>query len=250
MNFDFDRFLKQVKWDALQNYRFVYIFYLVIFGLMMLTDVNGGGGQLHGGLFWITMFLGGLIFTSNLFSELGEPQSKQFYLSTPSSHLEKFSSKLFLSTIAYTMITMVVFTIMSFVATFLVELRNGTDSQSFNPFLGKNVELVRFYLIIQSVFLLGAVMYVRGAFLKTIATVIGIGFVFSIVWATVGLGAISQYLPFNGNFDISISDVDLDKDNLEASFKWYLYLIKWFFLLVLAPLMWIITYFKLTEKEV
>ena len=248
MNFDFDRFLKQMKWDALQNYRFVYIFYMVIFGLMMFTDVNGGGGQLHNGLFWTTIFLGGLIFTSIIFDEFNEPQSKQFYLTTPSSHLEKFSSKLFLTTVAYTMTTMIAFSIMSFIATFLLELRSETDLPSFNPFHGENVAVIKSYVIIQSVFLLGAATFSRGAFLKTIAAIIGISFVLSIIWMTVGVGAISQHFSFNAKFDFNSSHVNFE--GIEGSMKGYSQVLKWLYFLLLAPLMWLITYFKLTEKEV
>lgn len=251
MNFNVDRFLKQFKWDVLQNYRFLYIGYMVIFGLMLLftsVNVHGGSGQFHSSFFWFTLFLGGLIFTSSLFDEMNQPQSKQFYLTTPSSHLEKFGSKLFLSTVVYTVLTMIVFTIMSFVATMVLEFRTGNDLPSFNPFYSENIESVKSYLIIQSVFLLGAVTFRQAAFFKTLAVIFGISFVFSVIWMTVGVGTMSQYLPFNGDFDINMSDVD--KDGIEGSMKGYAQVLKWLYLLLLAPIMWLITYFKLTEKEV
>jgi len=248
MNFDFNRFLKQMKWDVLQNYRFVVVFYLVIFGAMMFTDVHGSGGQLHSGLFWTTIFLGGLIFTSIIFNEFNESQSKQFYLTTPSSHLEKFGSKLFLTTVAFTMVTMIAFTIMSFIATFLLELRSGTNLPSFNPFFSENVGVIKSYVIVQSVFLLGAAMFSRGAFLKTIAAIIGISFVFSIIWMTVGVGAISQHFSFNAKFDFNSSNVNFE--GIEGSMKGYAQVVEWLYWLLLAPLMWLVTYFKITEKEV
>ena len=251
MNFNIDRFLKQFKWDVLQNYRFVYVFYMVIFGLMLFftsVNIHGGSGQYHSSFFWFTLFLGGLIFTSSLFDELNQTQSKQLYLTTPSSHLEKFGSKLFLSTVVYTVLTMVVFMIMSFVATMVLELRTGNNLPSFNPFYSENIESVKSYLIIQSIFLLGAVTFRQAAFFKTLAVILGIGFVFSVIWATVGLGTMSQYLPFNGDIDLNVSDID--KDGIEGSMKTYAQVLKWLYLLLLAPIMWLITYFKLTEKEV
>ena len=246
MNFNVDRFLKQFKWDVLQNYRFLYIGYLVLIGFMMLQtafDYNAGSG-----LFGFTLFIGGLIFTSTVFDEMNHPQPKQFYLTTPSSHLEKFGSKLLLSTIVYTVLTMVLFVVISFVTTTLIELRTGRDLEYFNPFFGENIEIIKSYLIIQSIFLLGAVTFRQVSFLKTLAIIIGIGFVLSSISLTIGIGSLIQYFPWKGDIDVNMTDID--KDGIEGTMDVFLKVVYWLYLLLLAPLMWLISYFKLTEKEV
>ena len=251
MNFDFNRFLKQFKWDVLQNYRFLYIGYMVVFGLMLLFtsgNIHGGSEGWHSGFFWFTLFFGGLLFTSSLFDEMNSPQPKQFYLTTPSSHLEKFTSKLFLSSVIYTLLTMGVFTIMSFVATLIMELRTGENLPSFNPFFIANTEAIKSYLITQSIFLLGAITFRKVSFLKTLAILIGIAFVFSVIWATVGVASLMEFLPITGgDFDFNISGQEVD---IEDNFKGYARFLGWLYALALAPAMWVVTYFKLTEKEV
>lgn len=252
MTFNINRFFDQLKWDALQNYRFLYVSYLVVFGLMLFFPSNFGSHDVHSGFFGFTLFLGGLIYTSTIFDEMNTPQSKQFYLTTPSSHLEKFVSKLALSTVIFAIVTLIVFTIISFLAVLVAEIRVGSNFPSFNPFRAENFEVIKSYFIIQSIFLLGAVAFRRISFLKTVAAMIGLGFLLSTILAAFGAGAFSEYLNFDGNFSFNINFSALNKlpDNLEESGRIYLNILFWLFWLVLAPVMWVITYFKITEKEV
>lgn len=250
MDFNINRFLHQLKWDWSQNNRFLYVGYLVVFGLMLfMTSVDHNGGH-HSGFFWFTLFLGGLIYTATIFDELNTPQSKQFYLTTPSSHLEKFLSKLALSTVVFVVITTIVFTAMSFLATLVVEMRMGYDLPSFSPFNGENLGVIKTYLVIQSIFLLGSVAFRRNSFLKTIAVVIGIGFVLSTFWAVFGVGTFSEYINIGKSMSFNFSGVKQLPGNIGDSMEMYGNVLSWLFWLVLAPVMWLITYFKLTEKEV
>ncbi len=253
MNFDFNRLLKQLKWDVLQNHRFLYIGYMVIFGFMlMLTAFNYNAGD---GLFWYALFVGGLAYTSTLFNEMNSPQPKQFYLTTPSSHLEKFISKLLISTIGYTLLTMVLFMVISFITTLLIELRTGSNLEHFNPFSFENIGTIKSYLIIQSIFLLGAVSFRKISFLKTIAILLGIGFVLGVILTTVGatslLHEIAVINSLDGeDVDIEITDIGNYLRGMENPLGKYSNFIYWLYLLALAPAMWVVTYFKLTEKEV
>ncbi len=250
MTFNINRFLHQLKWDGLQNYRFLYVGYLVVFGLMLFFPSNSPFGGSHRLLFWFTLTLGGLIYTSKMFDEMNMPQSQQFYLTTPSSHLEKFVSKLSLSTVIFAVVTTVVFTIASWIATSVFEMRVGHSLSSFNPFDGGNIDVIKSYLVLQSIFLLGAIAFRRNSFMKTVGTLFGLGFILSTFWTVFGVGTFSEYINIGRDVSFNFSGMKQLPGTIGESMETYGNVMTWLFWLALAPVMWFITYFKLTEKEV
>jgi len=254
MKFNIERLFKQIKWDTSQYARLVLLGFGVVFGIQLfrtftsVIDGHFSHGSFHSGNFGFMLMLGGLIFTSMIFNELSAPQSRQFYLTVPASHLEKFVSKLLITTVGFVTFTLFSYWFFSVFNSMLARIIGGYSIGVFNPFKSQNIDLVQIYLVVQSVFLLGAVTFQRYSFLKTCLSLLIIGIIVSAIWGGAFAAFFREYI-VDGKVDISIpaQDIFFDLENKITFFGQLLYYLFW---LALAPIMWAISYFKLSEKEV
>ena len=122
------------------------------------------------------MFIGGYIFTSNIFSELHDVRKATHYLTVPASTTERLLSAWLLTAILFPILSMLIITLIILIANLLMNL-----TLNFEPFqqvfYNGGFSIFRSYLITQSIFLLGAVYFRKNNFLKTVLAM----FVFSMV---------------------------------------------------------------------
>jgi ABC-type proline/glycine betaine transport system permease subunit len=103
------------------------------------------------------------------------------------------------------------------------------------------------YLVTQSVFFLGAVIFRRFAFGKTIASLALLGIAFAVIAGVVL--RIVFYDQFKGmTWTVSEDEFSLP-GNVELFFRNYAHLLENLFWYALAPLLWVVVYFKLKETE-
>lgn len=254
MKFNIERLFKQIKWDTSQYARLVLLGFGVVFGLQLfrtftsVIDGHFSHSSFHSGNFGMMLMIGGLVFTSMIFNELTEPQSRQFYLTVPASHLEKFVSKLLITTIGFILFTTFSYWFFSVFNSMLARVIGGYSIGVFNPFKSQNIDLIQIYLVIQSVFLLGAITFRRYSFLKTGLALLTIGTGLATVWGS-AFAAIFYDFFKDGDFNFSVSGENIFY-NMEERMSFFGNLLYYLFWLALAPIMWAISYFKLTEKEV
>ncbi len=254
MKFNIERLINQIKWDASQYARLILLGFGVVFGIQLfrtftsVIDGHFSHSAFHSGNFGTLLMIGGLIFTSMIFNELSAPQSRQFYLTVPASHLEKFVSKLLITTIGFVVFTISTYWFFSAFNSLMAKVIGGYDISIFNPFRSRNIDMVQIYLVIQSVFLLGAITFRRYSFLKTGLALLLIGMIFATVWGSAFSAIFYEYFKDGDlNFAVSGDDIFYDMEDRLTFFGNLLYYLFW---LALAPVMWVISYFKLTEKEV
>lgn len=133
-----------------------------------LSGAATGVWDFHPNMFTNLLFLGGFIVTSLAFREARQNGSGIFYLTLPASSLEKFASKLLVTSVGYAVGALVFFTAVAAASEGLNRLIFGFGNPFFNPFDLRVLEAVGYYAIFQSVFLLGSVWWKKLAFVKTV----------------------------------------------------------------------------------
>jgi hypothetical protein len=139
------------------------------------------GADFYPNMFVNILFLGGFIVTSFAFREVRQNGGGIFYLTLPASSLEKFASKLLATSVGYALGSLVFFTAAAAVSEGVNRLIFGFGNYFFNPFEQGILESLGYYLIFQSVFLLGSIWWRKLAFVKTVlmlqAVAVGIALV-------------------------------------------------------------------------
>jgi hypothetical protein len=215
---------------------------LLIISVLMATFMPGSLPEIQG--FYLAAFtFGGLIFTSLIFKELHSPHRSYFFLTLPASSLEKLVGAWLITSPLY----ILGFTLLSFIIYFISFLISGLPfslSYFFNERLG---ESILSYIVIQTIFLWGAVYFRKNNFLKTVLTVLVLGILLSI-YATA-----LRYLLLDNQMLLFVKEEDLvvapgfppsafPSDLVKPIFQFTIW--------ALGPYMLLMTYFTLKEREV
>ena len=187
------------------------------------------------GLYQAVFFLAGFVFASQIFGELHSPQQSYAYLTLPVSTPEKLVGSWILSSLVYVVVY--------WVAVFLIfALACAVGNGMFSPFeLFSNdfLRAVGTFLVMQTVFLLGACYFRKFNFLKTVfalfvvAVIVG-GYTGSLAWLLLD----------------KISDNKIEEEFPDFMNNVATPALKLFFWYVLAPFMLIVSYFRLKERQV
>ena len=207
------------------------------------------GMILHQLLYPLFLFGSGFIVTTRAFQELDDAKAAGTWLMIPASTFEKFSSRLFLTSIGYVAGSMLVYFMVAVISKGLNQMIFEFSHPLFNPldpWVRYNAAL---YLVLQSLFLVGAIYFRRFAYVKTILFLSLLSLVFLI-----GLFVMSKWI-LGDNIRALLSGEYLISWEL-LSMQWagqirdaLLFWIKIGFWGVLAPLCYVITYFRLREIE-
>jgi hypothetical protein len=135
-----------------------------------LSGRHAGAGNFHYNLYGNVLFLGGFVVTSLAFREARQNGMGILYLTLPASSLEKFASKLLTTSVGYALGSAVFYTAVAAASEGINRLIFGFGNAFFNPFDTGVLEALGYYLVAQSVFLLGSVWWRKLAFLKTVLT--------------------------------------------------------------------------------
>jgi hypothetical protein len=234
------------RWKILLISATVGTLVVLIFGL---AASQGTGGFLHPVLYPFFLYGGGFIVTARAFQELDDVKTAGTWLMLPASTLEKFTSRLFLTSFGYVVGSILVYLIVTFISKGFNQIVFGFSHPLFNPFepwIRSNAVL---YLVLQSMFLVGAIYFRRFAYVKTIlflsllCLAFSIGFLVMFKWI---LGDNIRAV-LTGELQISWDLLSMQwagqvSDTLRLCLKIG-------FWVVLTPLCWFIAYFRLREIE-
>jgi len=155
-----------------------------VVGILLIIwffPISTGGNAWHGfriesllpaALFFFVV--GGLFITSSLFNELHSPTTAFQHLTLPATALEKLLSAWIISTVLYTLASLVIY----FLLTLIIQLITGlttTADLSIRLFYLLDFSIadsVVSYYYYHSIFLLGAVYFVKNNFLKTLLSIV------------------------------------------------------------------------------
>lgn len=278
--FSFNRWLLLVAKHWSENRKKYLLGILAITGIILIWFLfniimdqyrsMGFGTQV--GTYFVGLFIVGCLYASTLFSDLASRPKGINYLSLPASQLEKTLCALLYGVVifftAYTIVFYIADIIMVKIAnevSYVYWQKNHTVGDVFVPekvvnilrledMSAKKINIGFFFLLgyfaVQSAYILGSVYFTRFSFIKTTVSLLVLG-LFIIIF----VGKVLNVFMPHGNFYEGITSYRLYEGG-EMSEKiirlpeWVgvttLFLLKYAF----APIFWIVTYFRVKEKEI
>lgn len=195
----------------------------------------------HAGNYVFTLLVGGFILSSLAFGDLSNHLKRYNYLTLPASAFEKFISMWFLTCICWILLFTLVYIVYALTANAAGHLFFSNKVYlAFDPFGKTPLEAIKYYTVLQGIFLIGAVHFKGYVFPKTIFTLLLLGMTCGIIFYF----SMADLFRFDSDLITQYSEM---KGTPLAQF-WQV--IQWFFWWILAPLCWVITYFGLKEQEV
>jgi hypothetical protein len=168
------------------------------------------------------IYVGGLIVTSMVFSDLHDRQKASLYLMLPCSNLERFLSKWFLTSIGYIFGTLALYSL------FFLFNKQPFDLTQLDFWFS-----ILKYMVFHSVILLGSITFKKYALLKTAL----------FVWVfLMGISLFYSAMTFFNAFLFYPGFLALIIDNMFNG-PWGM------ICLLVAPFCWYVTYLRLTEYE-
>jgi hypothetical protein len=250
--FSVPRFLNLFREETSSGYRMALIVSTVVFGFLVLIATimaeDHDFSDFHQVWYSILLLGGGFYFTSNSFNELNQKEQRMHYLSLPTSIFEKFSMKLLISTVGY----VALFTLLYWLFAQVADVIAAKFNYAFIPFEPSTpfyLFMIKLYIVIQSIFILGAAAFDRLAFFKTL---------FSLAILGIGIGIITSFMVriifaeyFDGFFEARNDITVMPSKDFQNFVQYTLWpILQNVFWFVLAPFCWIVAYFKLKEREV
>lgn len=256
IQFNFNRFRALVNREFYTGFRtafkFLLIIVLAIFIIGTITAaVNPTDEPINVIIsFGLILMIGGALITSLSFYEFRKLQSRAQFLSIPASSLEKWSVKWLFTNPIYILITSLVFLILASIFIPIIEYWSPGfyENEIFTSIV--YWRLVGIYFIIHSIFFIGSIVFNRGAFVKTLLTLI----VVAVILAAINMiffriifheyfDSLFRMNPPHGNVDFGVKYKNFDDI---PQIKFFIFIFKY----LLAPVIWVASLFKLSEKEI
>ena len=254
--FNLRRFGLLFRKHTVENYKSYLMSLIVLVGIMALVMgfvAYTSSGKLVTGiqdLFFMLFLVGaGTVFTSTVFSDLGDQKKAIAFLTLPASLFEKYLVAWIYSFLIYLLIYVPAFYL---VVTVIISIGGGVDQDTellklFGPH--SNVDKVIFmYAFLHAVSLVGAVFFRKVHFIKTVF-ILFLGFFVLIVLNKLLLQAMLGHdnlsaIPLSGatiiedgqGYKLGVPDADLP--------------FTWIVAIVFIVIIWAASYFKLKEKQV
>ncbi|MGM0498125.1 MAG: hypothetical protein ACQESJ_09430 [Bacteroidota bacterium] len=237
--------------DLVINYKSFLIGIAAVGGFLLLLFIGDTYARGYLGYepikitFYLFFFFGGFIFTSRVFSELNRGDSSYRYLTLPASTLEKLISKWILSSIAFIIVSYVGIQLITLlgalISTVLFEVEFHVINFAKSDFM---LQAAR-YLVVHSIFFLGACTFRNHNFLKTLLAIFVVGVVVSIFTTGIAYLLPGKSIIVNPEY---ISELEhLNSSGFLETISQVNEIVKWY---VIAPFFLIVSYFKLTERQV
>jgi hypothetical protein len=221
-----------------------------------LIAVFAGGADgsftFHAVFFQLFFVIIGFIATSQAFTALHKADRSYAYLTLPASHLEKTLEKLLLSTVVYVLAAILTYFVFSALAMGLTELIAGRSYPIFNPGERWVWEMVRNYVILQSIFLFGGAYFRSKHFIKTVLAVTGLFLFLAAFTSLTGwlfFGDVLRSMQqgtFEATHHFTVGQIEQMQNVLFAIRDVADFLFKW----IMAPFLWVLTWLRLREAEV
>ncbi len=185
----------------------------------------------------------GVFLTFAIFREANNKQLNPFYFSLPISPLEKLLGTWLTTGILYTIVFSLFAMIIGQLAIATGSILSTAEFHLLPMLSGSYWSVIKFYIIIQPLFLLGAIAFNKNRLGKTI---------FWILLFVIGFAVLNGILCFtvnNGAVDMFSSE-QFDSNAFDLAIKDFSSIGSWFWGIILCPVMLLAAYFKLIEKEV
>lgn len=248
-HFDISRFWLLLKMELYRSRKGVLITFVITFGLLFfagfLLDSMVEDKKVfdsHPVNYAFNLIVGGFILSSLAFNDLGNTLRRYHYLTLPVSTLEKFVCMWLLTSVGWIILFSVAYTIYTWIANAIGPLLfSHMTFPSFDPLGEFATNTMKYYFVLQGIFLVGAAHFKGYVFPKTL---------FTLVLFAVVCGTITYFIMK----DLFLSDHECSGYECEILNEMKVHQVwqvtQGLFWWALAPLCWVITYLGLKEKEV
>ena len=250
MEFNITRFGNLIKRDLIIYRKQVLIIMLGLVGLLLLIygfariteDANGINGEFWKSIGLAFVFIVGLTFTSIVFRDFRSPGGRLQFLSLPASNFEKLASRWLYSLILFPLFIIIAVWILS-----TLTIASGPGIRAYFESQELTYITVGFMILHASTFLY-AVWFNKLVAVKSII----ISILISILWGLLMVGMF--WLLFNEYFEGSFRAGPSVHVNIDSTAQEFFqtkvapvgdFLLKFF----VAPFLWVVSYFKMKEKE-
>ncbi|MFA7125243.1 MAG: hypothetical protein WC129_04370 [Sphaerochaetaceae bacterium] len=251
------RFLHVLNKELHDSRKGFIIYGITIFLVMFVVEViaaivsrftGSGHIEIYEGLFPGFLFLGGFITTSVMFSDdMFSKRGQHAWMMLPASSLEKFLSKALLSAFAYPIALVLVFAGASAFTELFTLITVGDHFVMFNPLQAETWKMVLHFLVIQSVFLLGATYFRSVHFIKT---VLAVGLIVTVAGLFAALIARIAFAPYlQGFFSPKAFHLSADINDLMKTTQGLSIVVDIVYWALLAPFCWFTAYLRVKEVQ-
>jgi len=247
-----------LKREIYESKRNLLIFSLTIFLILLFQEMSGSiAARFRGGMTIVSwydnnfpgfLFLGGFILTSVFFSQdMFNRIGQHNWLMLPASSEEKFLSKALITAVGYPIALTALFFISSVIIESMTTIFFKDAFILFNPLSVEVGKMLLHYLVVQSIFLLGATFFRKAHFVKTVLALGVIGFAASLIGAFFLRIVFAPY--FTGFFQPMNIHLSMNLDNGEEYLKGFLTFMKVAYWALLAPFCWFVAYLRVREVQ-
>ena len=225
---------------------------IILIGLLAFVaykDASGLTEDMQKLVFVLTFCLSGIIFTSMIFSDLGNKRKATTYLMLPASHLEKYLVTWIFSYLIFQLVFTAVFYLATAIVLNIGINEIGNENTVFNIFDSQNkvYQVFYVYLLAHSLMFYGAVYFRKGHLISTIFSLFLIGVLLSffnkLLLSLMIKSEILMSQPFtNLRFSENFNSYYIEAENTSVFVITLLTLI--------TGILWISAFYRLKEKEV
>lgn len=241
----FNRLISLLKYELFFNSRNIGICGFLIFGVLLIINISSISFEItmdfNAIFFPITLLLCGTIITFIIFSDLRRINRSYQYITLPCSMLEKYLSKLLLTSLGLLLSVICAFFLFSIIAAGINQFFFGNYHPLFNPSSYRSLLIIELYLAIHGIVFFGIVYSNSIHLLKTTLVVLGSGTILIFIQFMFIIIFFGQYIQFENYFK-PLTIIYLSKDNIET--------LNYLFWFLLIPSFWITGYIRFSETEV
>lgn len=214
--------------------------------VLLLTGYNSNeaiNDQVFYGITLPMVILGGFIFSSLIFNELQNREKAVFFLSLPATSLEKLVAGWLVSSPIFIVLIYVLLMVVNILSGTLLSLFPGKEFVFIDPFYPPLLNSLGIYMVLQTIFLLGALYFKKNNFFKTVLAIFLVALV-CFVW-----GILMVYL-VGGTNNIHMENVDFSEQWRNFGENVLPYIAKTIFWGITGPFFLFIAWLRLKEREV
>ncbi|RKX92611.1 MAG: hypothetical protein DRP84_09735 [Spirochaetes bacterium] len=230
---------------------------LLIFISSFLSATSRNNPNFHTSFFTFILYTIGIAITSKIFSDMHSLKKNHFWYMLPASDLEKTISKFILSAVIWPIGLLILYSVISLLTG---SINRTIFGYSNNPILPISYGIwirIGNYILIQSLFFYGAALFKRHQLIKmgisillfTLLLFIIAMIIFrSVVGENPGHFSFHQFYQWGNSYSHSFN-MSIDTENLRRVLEIIKRALKIFYLFLMAPIFWILTYLKVRKNE-
>lgn len=201
------------------------------------------------------LFISGFIFAARMFKVFNYTPGGMHYLLIPATHLEKLITAILLTTVYFFIMILITYIIGTVLGTTLGNMLWGTNNPlhfellqsggNYSVLNHSDITLLNTFIAfagVQSVFMLGSIYFKGNAIGRTILVIIVISFALGLIEVLLLKVTFGTYHLNGQSFNLTVPP----GENLFPDLKIVVDILKY----ALIPFFWIVSYFRLTEKQV